>query len=301
MISVFTPLTASGNPYIEAAWETLKAQTLQDFEWVVLENHGGVLPKKIRKDPRVQVYSEEALQGIGAIKRRCCELAKGDFLLELDHDDLLHETALEKAIAALDQADFVYSDTAEFKVDYPFDLAALARDPDLTPAHTKAHRTAYQNARWVPNTYSSEYGWETYPVTFQGRELQAHMQPPATPQNLRRVEWSPNHLRAWRKAAYWAVGGHNPEFPVIDDHDLIVRMFLSGLTFKHIPECLYFYRVHSGNTVARDNALIQRLTQDVYDQNITALAEKFADRSLRRHRHAARLRAARHQPRPQLG
>ena len=276
MISVFTPLTASGNPYIEAAWETLKTQTVQDFEWVVLENHGGKLPGEIRSDPRVKVYVDTTCEGIGAIKRHCCELAIGDFLLELDHDDLLHETALEKTIAALAHADFAYSDTAEFKVDYPIDLAILGRDPAAPKALLDAHREAHKNARWIPNTYSSEYGWKTYPVTFQGHELRAHVQPPATPQNLRRVEWSPNHLRAWHKDAYWKVGGHNADLPVIDDHELIVRMFLAGLRFKHIPECLYFYRVHNGNTVARDNALIQRLTQDVYDQNITALAEKFA-------------------------
>src|ERR1043166_3466158 len=280
MISVFTPLTASGNPYIEAAWETLKTQTVQDFEWVVLENHGGKLPDEIRSDPRVKVYVDTTCEGIGAIKRHCCELSTGDFLLELDHDDLLHERALEKALAALEHADFVYSDTAEFKVDTADDPAdiyrALALDPATNDSMTAARLAAYKNARWVPNTYSPEYGWKTYPVTFQGHELRAHMQPPATPQNLRRVEWSPNHLRAWRTDAYWHVGGHNADLPVIDDHDLIVRMFLAGMRFKHIPECLYFYRVHNGNTVARDNALIQRLTQDVYDQNITSLAEKFA-------------------------
>lgn len=249
MISVFTPLTKTGNPYIEAAWETLKAQTLQDFEWVVLENHGGELPKGIRKDPRVMVYGDTQLKGIGAIKRKCCELARGDMYLELDHDDLLHESALEKAEAALQSADFAYSDTAEF-LDLP--------------------------SGWLPNTYDECYGWKTYPVTFQGRALRAHHQPPATPQNIRRVEWSPNHFRAWRKDAYWKVGGHDASLPVIDDHDLIVRMFLAGMRFRHITECLYFYRVHDKNTVGRDNALIQALTQNVYDQNIFALADKFA-------------------------
>lgn len=264
MISVFTPLTSSGNPYIEATWQSLRAQTLQDFEWVVLENRGGKLPEHIRKDPRVQVYGDpllikrkprakvygdQGLAGIGAIKRRCCELAKGDLYLELDHDDLLHETALEKAVAALAHADFVYSDTAEFRV---------------------------EGKNWFPNAYGPEYGWNTYPVTFQGHALQAHVQPPATPQNIRRVEWSPNHLRAWRKSSYWAIGGHNPDFPVIDDHELIVRMYLAGLTFHHIPEALYFYRVHDQNTVRTSNAQIQNLTQKVYDDHIVQLAERFA-------------------------
>jgi hypothetical protein len=246
MISVFTPLSASGNRYIQATWETLKSQTLGEFEWVVLENHGGSLPKKIRKDPRVKVYGDTVLEGIGALKRRCCELATGDFFLELDHDDLLHDTALEKAVAALEHADFAYSDTAEF-----------------------------HDETWVPNTYRTDCGWSSYPVTFQGHELLAQPQPPATPHNLRLIDWSPNHFRAWRKDAYWKVDGHNPNLPVIDDHDLIVRMYLADLIFKHIPECLYFYRVHPQNTVGTKNALIRSLTQEVYDRNIFALAERF--------------------------
>jgi SAM-dependent methyltransferase len=249
MISVFTPLSASGNPYIEETYRSLQAQTVKDFQWVVLENHGGVLPKKIKKDKRLSLYGDTLLEGIGAIKRRCCELAKGDLLLELDHDDLLHPQALEKTIAALEKADFAYSDTCEFRVS--------------------------QGGHWAPNLYDSSFGWEHYPVTFQGHELLAHKQPAATPQNLRLVDWSPNHLRAWRTAAYWAVGGHNPSYPVIDDHELIVRMYLSGLTFKHIEECLYFYRVHDKNTVATDNQRIRNFTQKVYDEYITPLAEKF--------------------------
>jgi SAM-dependent methyltransferase len=249
VISVFTPLSLTGNRYIEAAYETLCTQTYHDWEWVVLENHGGSLPKKIRKDQRVKVYGDTQLEGIGALKRRCCELSKGDILFEFDHDDLLHETALKEAHAALmlkDGADFVVSDFAEF--------------------HSET---------WSPNTYRADCGWTHYPVTFQGHELLAQPNPPITPQNLRRVEWAPNHLRAWRTEAYWKVGGHNPELPVIDDHELIVRGYLAGLRYKHIQKCLYFYRVHKEQTVTQKNQLIQTLTGQIYDKYIFELAEKF--------------------------
>lgn len=249
MISVFTPLSLTGNRYIEAAYETLCTQTYTDWEWVVLENHGGSLPKKIRKDKRVKVYGVASLEGIGALKRHCCELSKGDILFEFDHDDLLHETALAEAALAIDAgADFVVSDFAEF--------------------HSET---------WAPNTYRKDCGWTSYPVSFQGHELLAQPNPPITPQNLRRVEWAPNHLRAWRTEAYWKVGGHNPELPVIDDHELIVRCYLAGLVFKHIQKCLYFYRVHKEQTVTQKNQLIQELTGQIYDKYIFELAEKFCE------------------------
>lgn len=247
LISVFTPLSATGNLYIQDAYDTLRTQTHEEWEWIVLQNHGGVLPAEIASDLRVKVFSDDQLEGIGALKRRCCELAKGEILFEFDHDDLLHCQALERAHVALQDADFCVSDFAEFK-----------------------------SGSWAPNCYDPFYGWSSYPVTFQGHELLAQPQPEITPHNLRRVEWAPNHLRAWRTDAYWSVGGHDPKLPVIDDHDLIVRGYLKGLRYVHIRECLYFYRVHPMQTVSQKNALIQELTQRVYDENITLLAEKFA-------------------------
>ena len=252
MITVFTPLSKSGNRYIEAAWQTLKTQTLQDFEWVVLENHGGVLPAHIRKDPRVKCFGDAVLEGIGALKRRACELSSPDatLLIEFDHDDLLHETALEKAARALEDADFAFSDTAEF-----------------------------HNGTWAPNVYGTAFGWTSYEVEFQGHKLLAQPSPPVTAHNIRLIDWAPNHFRAFRKDAYWSVGGHNPDLPVADDHELILKFFLKGLRFKHVPECLYFYRVHAAQTVSQKNALIRQKTEELYDKYIFELAEKFSDDS----------------------
>lgn len=56
----------------------------------------------------------------------------------------------------------------------------------------------------------------------------------------------------------------------------MVRMYLAGHRFAHIPECLYGYRVHKLNTVRTDNAAIRQATERVYNKYIWALAEKFA-------------------------
>ncbi len=298
LVCVFTPLSSSGNAYIRAAWETLKTQSYKKWLWIVLENHGGELPKDIRQDARVRCFGGDGtLDGIGAIKRRCCELATeagGEIFLEFDHDDLLHETAVEKAVRALEDADFCFSDTAEFKV-----LKAVPESlfgPSSPPPPSKKNKKTKKNPAlrvivtpppepeiWLPNVYGTEFGWTSYPVTFQGHELLAQPNPPVTPHNLRLIDWAPNHLRAFRKNAYWAAGGHRADLPVADDHALMLSFFLKGLRFRHIPECLYFYRVHEAQTVSQKNALIRELTERLYDENIYALAARFAtDNKLRK-------------------
>lgn len=257
MISITTPLHAPGNRFITEAYESLQRQTLTDWEWIVVENNGGVLPEAIKADPRVRVFTSDA-STIGALKRFACERAEGEAVVELDNDDILTQGALmlvAKAIVA--GADFVYSDFAEF-----------------------------QNETWgLPKgyPYSANFGWSHYEFEYQGHTLTAMHAPEATAHNIRLVDWAPNHVRAWRAKAYWAAGGHDATKAVGDDHDLIVRMFLAGAKFKHIPECLYLYRVHGANTVATKNALIRDATMGVYNWNIWKLAEKWtADAGLKR-------------------
>lgn len=248
MISVFTPLSESGNAYVEAAFETLLAQTYQDWEWVVLENHGGRLPDSIAEHPRVRVFEDHELEGLGQLKGACCGQSEGDIFFELDHDDLLHPEALEKTHSALQDADVAYSDFAEF------------RDGD-----------------WVPDGYRADYGWHHYPVKFQGHELIAMRAPAVTAQNLRRIDYCPHHLRAWRADAYFKVGGYDAGLAHGEDQDLIKRFFLRGQRFTHLAECLYFYRIHSTQTMAKQGSLVDVLNWQVYEKYITPLAVTFAD------------------------
>lgn len=248
MISVFTPLSQAGNAYIEAVFETLLAQTHEDWEWVVLENHGGRLPDAIGQHPRVRVFEDDQLEGLGQLKRACCQAAEGDIFFELDHDDLLHPEALAKTHAALQTADVAYSDFAEF------------RDGD-----------------WIPDGYRADYGWHHYPVTFQGHDLIAMRAPAITAQNLRRIDYCPHHLKAWRRDAYFKIGGYDPSLFYGEDQDLLKRFFLLGHRFAHLSECLYFYRIYPTQTMAKHGASVDVLNWQVYEKYITALGVKFAD------------------------
>ncbi len=249
--SVFTPLTAAGNPYVGETYRSLCEQTVQDWEWLVLENNGGKLDPAIARDPRVHVASVPACSGVGEAKSVACSLCTGDVLLELDHDDLLAPDAINRVMLQFELgADFVYSDFAEFKSD-----------------------------TWAPNAYSTYWGWQSYDVTFGGHGLRAMRAPDHTPQNLRRIEWAPNHLRAWRRTVYEALGGHDAGLRFADDHDLVLRTYLAGYKLVGIPECLYAYRVHAEQNVQRNNGVIQELESEVYDRYIYQLATRFADQA----------------------
>lgn len=255
-LAVITPLHEIGNRFIGETYASLVKQTFADWHWYILENKGGFVPDEIRADQRVVVLStDDESAGVGALKAQLCAAVEEEAIVELDCDDELSKDALvniERVFRLLD-ADFVYSNFAEWK------------DEDGTVVPT-----------WTGYPYGSAYGWSHYAVKHRGVELRAMNAPRVTPQNLRSVLWSPNHVRAWRKDSYERAGGHDSTIAVGDDHDLIVRMYLSGAKFTHISRCLYFYRVHAENTVKTKNAEIQVATRSVYNKQLYPLAEKFA-------------------------
>ena len=203
LISIFTP--TNNTSWILGAWDSLKDQT-QEFEWLIGLNSGAdasVIPN----DLRIRHMPMGEWKGVGDAKLRLCKEAKGEVVLELDHDDILAVDALKKVAEAFEDPEvgFVYSDTAE-----------------------------WVDATGEPFTYSEAYGWKNYPCEIRGRQLKATVSRPATARNMFQILYAPNHLRAWRKSVYDSIGGHDPSLKVADDFDLMCRSYLTS-KFKHIP------------------------------------------------------------------
>ena len=134
------------------------------------------------KDERVRVVRADDLRGVGAVKRRACELLAGELFVELDHDDLLASTALERIAAAFaEQQDvgFVYSDCAQIAADG-------SRDD---------------------SRFDVGHGWEYTDVEVDGRSVLCCHSLEPFPHNLSYIWYAPNHVRAFRRSAYEAVGG----------------------------------------------------------------------------------------------
>lgn len=255
LVTVFTPAYRTGNK-IRRPFESLVAQTYKDWEWVIMDDSGDdgatfkMLSELAEKDYRVRVYRTDRNSGvIGRVKRDACMLGRGDFLVELDHDDELTPFALEKVVLAYrkyPEAGFVYTDFAEC-----FE--------DGTPVeYGPGWGFAYGSYR------DEVYNGLTYKVS-NGPHINS--------KTIRHIVAAPNHIRSWRRSTYLEIGGHGSEIHVADDYELMVRTFLKTRMCRVNKMCYVQYRNEEGNTHRVRNQEIQRLVRyfsQWYDERIHA-------------------------------
>jgi len=231
--SVFTP-THDGR-YLDDCYRSLRDQTFSSWEWVVLPNGPDPPgpPLGAADDPRVRFLPAATSRGIGALKRRCCDAATGDLLVELDHDDVLAPTALADVAAAMARVPdgFYYSDFVQV---------------------TNTGQSRPGEADWDGWRQS---GWERFPVAWQGETIWGLRAFDPCPRSLATVGTAPNHVRAWSRSAYERSGGHDAALAVCDDVDLIQRTYLTGAPFVHVPGALYAYREHDNTYKKRQDQI----------------------------------------------
>jgi SAM-dependent methyltransferase len=94
------------------------------------------------------------------------------------------------------------------------------------------------------------------------------------------IWYAPNHLRAFRRTAYEKAGGYDMGRSILDDQDLMNRLY-QITDFHKMDEALYRQRVHPGNTQKEPetNARIQRETVEIYDRDIQPMAMAWAKRN----------------------
>lgn len=116
VFSVVTPAHESKPEWLAAAALSLIKQTFTDWEWCIADDGSqnpetqAMLSSLAQISPRVRVQSETQA-GISAAINRGLDLARGEFVCFLDHDDLLHPAALQVMAEQLRAGyDVVYSD-----------------------------------------------------------------------------------------------------------------------------------------------------------------------------------------------
>lgn len=261
MLSVITP---THNPtYLRELRKSLEAQKAK-FEWVVVPNNGITRSRISQAIGNSKLKIEIVpLKGksdsIGEIKRFAFNQGKGDILVELDHDDLLTPDALESIEDAFKKnpgTHFVYSDSAIFS----------------DTGRPVVYEDTKVQADW------RDCGWKFYHFDYFGRTLISHGAWPPTAAALSLVHYAPNHVRAWDRAFYGLLGGHNPAYKVCDDHELLIRTYLAGKMVR-IPRTLYLYRVHGKNEWIKRNKDIQETTSRLRDEYLYRLVAREAQLS----------------------
>jgi glycosyltransferase involved in cell wall biosynthesis len=264
VISYFTPIYNTGNKLLNT-YQSLMTQLDPNWEWVMVNDStdGGYtykIAEQIAKfDPRVKLYDfrEKSNGLIGEVKWRAACMCTGEILAELDHDDILTPdctTHLRKASTKYPSAGFFYSDAPE--VD------------DIT----------MESKMYEPG-FALGYGAYRTDNVF-GKEFQSSITPNVNPKTIRHIVGVPNHIRAWRRSAYFNAGGHARNLAIADDYELIVRTFLTT-TMVHIPKTLYIQKLYNDgyemNTQDLSRADIQRRVKTIAEFYKDAIKDRFEE------------------------
>ena len=226
-VSFFTPAYNTPLDRLWKLYNSISAQTSHDWEWVIVNDS----PKNKRLseelyllsqfDSRVRVFTFKKASGgvIGDVKYKAASLCRGDILAEVDHDDELMPKCCEYLIEAADnrpECGFFYTDCVELN------------EQRQSMKYPEGFALGY-------GSYRKEGEWDVNVCVG------------VNPKTIRHIVGVPNHIRAWRKEVYHAVGGHNRRLSIADDYELIVRTFLHT-RFCHIQALGYIQYIYNNDT-----------------------------------------------------
>lgn len=228
LVSVYTGTYNTGD-FFRDTYQSLREQTNPNWEWVVVDDHStdGTwerLEQLAQEDFRVRpIRNAKNCGKIGGVKDMATRLCRGEFLVELDHDDMLTDFALEEIIKAFcenPEVGFVYSNVSNF----------------------------FENGEW--HRFTDGFWKDRYRETeYRGKTWEECVNPDIYdrfgPGHWQQFGWfltvGPNHVRAYRASTFRELGGYNPNLPVADDWDLYARFFLRSKCL-HLDKMLYLYR-----------------------------------------------------------
>jgi O-antigen biosynthesis protein len=119
LISVLTPVHDPPPHMLEEAIDSVRQQTFADWELCLVDDGStnpeviAVLERHAASDPRIHLKRRMTAGGISSATNAALELAAGDYIALLDHDDALAPDALGRVaekIAAQPELDMIYSD-----------------------------------------------------------------------------------------------------------------------------------------------------------------------------------------------
>jgi GT2 family glycosyltransferase len=138
--SIVTPVYETPAGVLRAMLKSVRRQGFGDWELCLVDDSsaqphvGEILDAAARDDLRIRVARREENGGIVAASNDALAMARGEFVVLLDHDDKLHPDALElveEALAADPEVDYIYTD--EDKIDEAGHHSGPFFKPDWSP------------------------------------------------------------------------------------------------------------------------------------------------------------------------
>ncbi len=119
LVSIITPVFNTPVQRLKEAVESVLAQAYENWELVLIDDGSTdadllrILPQLAARDRRIVLASLGKHEGISAASNRGLELARGEWVTFLDHDDILEPDALFQIVQLLQthpDADLIYTD-----------------------------------------------------------------------------------------------------------------------------------------------------------------------------------------------
>lgn len=228
---IYSIFTTCYNSYdkILRAYDSLKVQTLKDWEWVIVDDspedeHFIFLRVSFSNDHRVRLYRRNGNSGsIGDVKNEAVSLCRGKYVLELDHDDEILPSVLEKTSNVFEkdsEVGFIYM--------------------DFTNIYENGKNYYYGNGVVC-------YGYASYYCQkYNGRWVYVFITPNVNNVTLSHLTCCPNHPRIWRRTILLELGNYSEMLPICDDYDILLRTAISTKMVK-IHELGYVQYMNEGN------------------------------------------------------
>lgn len=237
-VSVLIPVYNSA-AFIKEAVESILNQTYTDFELLLLNDDSTDNSEDIIKsftDTRIRYYSNKKNLGISGSRNKLLDLAQGEYLAIMDHDDISLPTRLEK------QVRFMNANP---------DVAMLGTWGELF-CRTKPSsifeklKSRFINLGWVwcqPKNPTLKDMAEGNPVMHSSSML--------------------------RKSALQKLNiRYNPEYSPAEDFDLCRQILEAGQKLANIQEILFKYHYHGKNYSLQNKKAMaiadKKVKQDVY-------------------------------------
>ena len=210
LISVIMPLYNSPAKWFDAAIASLQAQTYTNWELCAVDDGSKnkeaieILKRMTTQDSRKRLHVMFKNSGISAASNKALEMARGEYVALMDHDDELTSDAffwVVKEINDHPDSDFIYSDECKVdcikgvKYDYVF-------KPDWSPTLLLSHMYTGHLTVYKTKTVKEAGGFRSKYDFSQDYDLALRMS--AISKNVRHVE---RILYLWRTVPGSAAGG----------------------------------------------------------------------------------------------
>ena len=142
LVSIITPVYNTPLDVLEAAINSVRTQTYENWQLCLVDDcstseEPRTLCRRLASlDPRINFLERSENGGIAAASNSALEMAEGEYIALLDHDDLLRSDALTEVVRAINrfpQVEFLYSDEDKLFADGSYDhsYAKSGWSPDL--------------------------------------------------------------------------------------------------------------------------------------------------------------------------